>query len=92
MKSRHEVIESYKKSNSISIVASQAVQLIDKIQDKYKEETKHEQGKMKYKRSLEEDRQQKRRVKNKTELRTNLVELRKRIYGDERASRLLEKV
>ena len=47
---------------------------------------------MKYKRSLEEDRQQKRRVKNKTELRTNLVELRKRIYGDERASRLLDKV
>ena len=64
-------METYKKSNSISLVTNQAVQLIDKIQNKYKVETKFEENKKKYKKSLE-DIDDYRRPKNKSEMRANL--------------------
>ena len=64
-------METYKKSNSISLVTNQAVQLIDKIQNKYKVETKFEENKKKYKKSLE-DLDDYRRPKNKSEMRANL--------------------
>ena len=64
-------METYKKSNSISLVTNQAVQLIDKIQNKYKVETKFEENKKKYKKSLE-DVDDYRRPKNKSEMRANL--------------------
>ena len=72
VQSRNMVIETYKKSNSsISLVTNQAVQLIDNIQNKYKEETKFEENKKKYKKSLENF-DDYRRPKNKSEMRANL--------------------
>ena len=75
---------------NISMVSNRAAALIGQLQNKYNEDTGHVDGLRSYKRSLEDYHDYK-HARNKAEMRSNIQKLRKRIYKDDRANRLLDK-